>query len=84
MLMSWRCESCKRSSFGEVVFDGGCVRSIEQVDLDPDTLARLHYISADLEDMLETIMGERLHTDSGLRPDWLHVLRRTLDEGKRW
>src|SRR5579872_4707307 len=84
MLMSWTCENCKQSNFGEVVFEDGCVRSIRQVDLDPDTLARLHYISADLEDRLETIIGEQMYTDSGLRSDWLPVLQRALDEGKRW
>ena len=84
MLMSWTCENCKCSNFGEVIFEGGCVRSIRLVDLDPGTLARLHYISADLEDRLEIIIGEPLYTESGLRSDWLATLHRALDEGKRW
>lgn len=84
MLMSWTCESCGCSNFGEVVFEDGCVRSIDLVDLDPDTLARIHYISMDLEDRIETIIGERLYSDSGLRSDWLPALRRALDDGRRW
>jgi hypothetical protein len=84
MLMSWTCENCKRANVGEVIFEGGCVRSIRPVDLDPSTLARLHYISADLEDRLETIIGEPLYTESGLRSDWLATLHRALDEERRW
>jgi hypothetical protein len=83
MLMSWACENCRCSNFGEVVFERGCVRSIDLVDLDLTTLARLHYISADLEDRLETIIGEPLYTDDGLRSDWVPALRRALDAGRR-
>lgn len=83
MLMSWTCEHCTLSNVAEIIFENGYVRSIGTVDLEPDTLARLHYISADLEDRLETIIGGSLYTDSGLRSDWLGALRAALDEGKR-
>lgn len=84
VLMSWTCEHCRLASFAEVVFFEGCVRAIDLVDLDPTTLGRIHYIAESLDDMLETIIGERLYDESGLRPDWLEKLRAALDAGKRW
>jgi hypothetical protein len=54
------------------------------VDLDPETLARLHYISMDLQDRLEAIVGGSLYTQTGIRSDWLPALQRALVEGKRW
>jgi hypothetical protein len=82
--MSWTCDSCGSESFGEVVFENGCVHSIDSVDLDPETLARLHYISLDLQDRLEAIVGGSLYTQTGIRSDWLPALQRALAEGKRW
>lgn len=84
ILLSWKCEHCGLTNFAEVVLAGGHVRSIDAVDLDPSTLERLHYISETLEDMLETIIGEPLYNESGLRSDWLTALRRALDSGNRW
>jgi hypothetical protein len=84
VLMSWNCEHCKLASFAEVAFFEGCVRAIDLVDLDPATLGRIHYIAESLDDMLETIIGERLYDGAGLRADWLERLRDALDAGKRW
>jgi hypothetical protein len=84
ILLSWKCEHCGLTNFAELVLAEGNVRSIDAVDLDPSTLARLHYISETLEDMLETIIGEPLFNESGLRSDWLIALRRALDAGNRW
>lgn len=84
VLMSWTCVHCGLESFGEVVFFEGCVRAIDLVDLDPATLARVHYISEMINDMLQTIIGERLYDERGLRADWLDKLRAALDAGKRW
>lgn len=84
VLMSWTCEHCRLSGFAEVVFSDGCVRAIDLVDLDPTTLARIHYIAKSLDDMLETIMGERLYDEAGLRADWLDKLRTALEAGKHW
>ena len=84
ILLSWRCEHCGLTNFAEVVLAADCVRSIEAVELDPPTLPRLHYISETVDDMVVTIIGEPLYTESGLRPDWLSALRSALDSGKRW
>jgi hypothetical protein len=84
ILLSWKCEHCGLTNFADVVLAGGCVRSIDAVELDPSTLARLHYISETVEDMLETLIGERLYNESGVRSDWLAALRRALEAGNRW
>lgn len=84
ILLSWKCENCKLTNFAQVVFAEGCVRTIEAIELTPATLALLHYIDESLSDMLETIIGEPLYNESGLRPDWLTALRQALDAGRRW
>ena len=84
ILLSWTCEMCGLASFAEVVLADGCVRSIEAVELNPDTLARLHYIASRIEDMLENIIGEPLYDERGLRPDWLRRLEDALAAGNRW
>jgi len=84
LLLSWTCESCGAETFAEVVFADGCVRSIEAVELDPQTLSRLHYIAKRLDDMLQAIVGESLYDGPDLRPDWLARLRSALELGRRW
>jgi hypothetical protein len=84
VLLPWTCENCGLGNFAEVVIADGCVRAIEAVDLDPASLARLHYIGTDVEDMLHSIVGESLYTVSGVRPDWLQRLEAALVSGKRW
>lgn len=84
LLLSWTCEKCGLESFAEIVFAEGCVLSIEEVELEPRTLARLHYIAERLDDMLQTIIGEPLYDESGLRPDWLARLEAALEAGRRW
>jgi hypothetical protein len=84
VLLPWTCEKCGRGNFAEVVLADGCVRAIEAVELDSATLSRLHYIATDTEDMLQTIIGESLYDDRGVRPDWLHRLRAALAAGSRW
>ena len=84
ILLSWKCAHCGLSNFARVVLHDGHVRAIEAVELNPETLATLHYIAETVVDMLETIIGERLYSESGLRPDWLAALRGALDSGKRW
>jgi hypothetical protein len=84
VLMSWPCKYCRRENFGEVVFAEGCVRSLEVVNLDPSTLARLHYISENIDEMIEAIIEQPLRDGSGLREDWLQKLRAALEAGKRW
>jgi hypothetical protein len=84
VLMSWTCEHCRLSGFAEVVLHEGCVRALDLVDLDPITLGRIHYIAETTDDMLETISGQRLRDEAGLRADWLDKLREALDAGKRW
>jgi len=84
ILLSWKCEHCGLSNFAEVVLANGCVRSIDAVELNPATLTRLHYIAESISDMLETVIGEPLYNESGLRPDWLPALRQALDAGRRW
>lgn len=84
VLFSWSCEKCDRGSLAEVVLAGGCVKSIEEIEFVPATLDRIHYIYNTLDDILQELIGESIWGDSGLREDWLHRLRSSLDEGKRW
>lgn len=84
VLGSYTCEVCGLESFAEIVLDGGCVRSIDVVDLDPQTLERLHYIDAGLYDMLETIIGEPVHQAGQPGADWLRLLREALHAGRGW
>lgn len=84
ILLSWECEHCGLTNFAQVVLEDGRVRSIETVELNPETLAQLHYIAEGVLDMLETIIGEPIHIESGIRSDWLPALRKALDSGKRW
>jgi hypothetical protein len=83
-LTSWTCEFCRLENFGEIVLVDGCVRSIDRAALDLATLARVHYIAETTRDMLEAIVGTPLHYNSGLRHDWLQMLRAALEAGKRW
>jgi len=84
VLMSWPCEYCQRENFAEVVLFKGCVKSIDVVNLDPQVLARLHYIMESMDEMIEPITGQPLRDASGLRPDWLASLRSALEAGRRW
>jgi len=84
LLLSWTCEECGLESFAELVFADGCVRSIDAVELEPRTLARLHYIADRLDDILQTVIGQPLYDESGLRADWLTRLQAALDAGRRW
>ena len=84
ILLGADCENCSLSTFVDVVFDDGCIREIQPIDLDPTTLPRLHYIALHVRDMIETITGQRLEDESGLRADWLETLRAALEAGRRW
>jgi hypothetical protein len=83
-VMSWSCTNCTAASFAEVVFDGGVVTSIAPVELDHDTLARIHYLGTDTEEMLVAIAGQPLYVNSQLVPNWLDLLRAGLAAGRRW
>src|SRR5262249_2510511 len=69
ILLSWKCEHCGRTNFAQVIIADGRVRSIETVELNPETLAQLNYIAEGIVDMLETIIGEPMYTTSDIRPD---------------
>lgn len=84
ILLSWKCSHCGLSNFAKVVLRDGNVYAIEAIELNPDTLATLHYIAGTVDDMLETIIGEPLYNESEVRPDWLAALCRALEAGKRW
>ncbi len=84
VLLGWTCGSCGLATFAEVVFADGCVRDIQSVELNPETLERLHYIAEDVQSMIETITATRIYDDHGVRPDWLATLRTALEAGRRW
>jgi hypothetical protein len=84
ILLSWKCTHCGLSNFAKVILRDGHVRCIEAMELNPGTLATLHYIAETVVDMLETLIGEPLYSESGLRSDWLTALRHALESGKRW
>lgn len=84
ILLSWDCEHCGLTNLAQVALADGCVRSIETIELTPETLDQLHYIAEGISDMLETIIGEQIYGETGVRADWLPALRKALEAGKRW
>jgi hypothetical protein len=83
VLFSWTCEHCGLENFAEVVFQGGCILSIDRADLDLPTLERVHCIYAGLAEMIEKIIEVPLETEEGWRTDWLPRLKAALAAGKR-
>ncbi len=84
VLLSWTCLFCKLETFAEVSFADGCIRDIQSVELNPETLARLNYIGEDVQDMIEMIIGASVYDDAGVRPDLIEKLRSSLEAGRRW
>lgn len=84
ILLASHCGHCKLTNFAQVVLADGHVRSIDTIELNPQTLAQLHYIAEDNYEMLEILIGESIYNESGIRPDWLGMLSRALDSGRRW
>lgn len=84
-VMSFTCTNCNASNFAEVVFADGKVEAIAAIELDPETLARTHYLNGDdTEEMLAAIAGQPLMVGSKIVPNWLDLVRAGLDAGRRW
>ena len=83
-VMSWTCRNCSGSSFGEVVFSEGIVKSIVVVQLDAHTLERIHHLASLTEEMLQKIAADPLRVNSEVVPNWLASVRAGLAAGRRW
>ncbi len=84
VLMWWTCEHCGVANFAEVVFDSDCVVSIERIELDSDTLRRIHYVNELLSEVIEAIIDGSIYDEAGVRPDWLSRFEAGLAAGRRW
>lgn len=82
-LHRWSCSTCNMTNLAVVTLANGCVAAIEPAKLDRATLARVHHIDSMLDEVLATVIGEPIWTDSGPRPDWLPRLRAALDAHER-
>lgn len=83
-LSYWICRACLGGTFAELVITHDRVHAIASLELSLAVLDRLHFISEDVEDMLQPIADGSLYTDIGLRTDWLAALRQGLEAGRRW
>jgi hypothetical protein len=83
-VMSWTCPNCNGSNFGEVVLSEGIVKSIVAVELDAQTLERIHHLDELTEEMLQKIAAEPLRINGKVVPNWLARVRAGLAAGRRW
>jgi hypothetical protein len=84
VLEIWRCPTCRRHTFAEIIFRGGILDSIAPVLLSRAVLDRVHAIAPSIEDIFPMITGVVLNTT---RPqaDWLEQLRDALPaDGSAW
>jgi hypothetical protein len=81
---SWTCTNCNAANFGEIVFAGGVVTSIEAIELDLEALERVHFLGEETVEMLQAIAGEPLRVGGKRVSNWLALLRAGLAAGRRW
>ena len=83
LLEAWACPHCgQEPNWAELVIDRGRVTSIAPTPLDASALARIHYLTPELDLYFDQLTGSPLFVNGARRKDFLDLLRQRL-EGSR-
>ena len=74
----WTCPTCGKKNWAEIIFDHGEVKSIQAVKLSRASLDRANFVSEDIYEDFEDMVGKSMWENNKLRPNFKELLKEHL------
>lgn len=78
LLETWTCAACGSKNWAVVTIRDGTIESIEARPVSRATLDDVHFVTENVAHQFESLTGNSLWDDRGVRPDFAELLRPVL------
>ena len=78
VLEDWSCPTCNHLNWATIVFSGNTIVAIEETSLTRTMLEKINYLTYDVDESFERLLGEPMYQNTGIKPNFLSHLKHRL------